>query len=407
MTKKEYDVVVWGASGFTGRLVAGYLLKQYGTGNELRWAMAGRNRMKLEQIRKELDNETIPIEIADSNDRESLEKLVSKTEVICSTVGPYAKYGSLLVEICVSQGTAYCDLTGEVQWIRRMIDQFHEKAQQNKARIVHCCGFDSIPSDLGVFYLQQEARERYQQYCVEVKFRMKAAKGGFSGGTLASLDNVMAEAKHDKKVMEVLANPYGLNPDGDASGPDGRDLNKVAYDEDFKAWLAPFVMGPINTKVVRRSHALAGFPYGKEFRYDEATLIGPGTGGKIKAGIMAGVMGGLTNPDSLLKKIATPLLPKPGEGPSKQQQENGFFAIALLGKLEDGTTIHAKVTGDRDPGYGATSKMLAESAVCLAKDTLPETYGILTPSTAMGKALLTRLQTNAGVSFSIPERKSD
>ena len=325
MTKKMYDVVIWGASGFTGRLVAGYLLKQYGAGSELRWAMAGRNRNKLENIRKELGNETIPVEIADSNNRSSLNELVSKTRVICSTVGPYAKYGSLLVETCVSQGVAYCDLTGEVQWIRRMIDQFHEKAKQNKTRIVHCCGFDSIPSDMGVFYLQQEAQKRYQQYCVQVKFRMKAAQGGFSGGTLASLDNVMAEAKQDKKVVEVLANPYGLNPSGEAPGPDGRDLNKVAYDDDFQAWLAPFVMGPINTKVVRRSHALAGFPYSKNFRYDEATLIGPGTGGKIKAGIMARIMGGLTNPDSLLKKVATPFLPGPGEGPSEKQRENGFF----------------------------------------------------------------------------------
>lgn len=403
---KTYDVILWGASGFTGRLVAEYLLKQYGVGNDLAWAMAGRNQEKLEKIRAELGNEGIPLVIADSHDRESLETMVKQTKVVCTTVGPYALYGNLLVEVCVENSVDYCDLTGEVQWMRRTIDAHHEKAKENKVKIVHCCGFDSIPSDMGVFFLQQEAQKQWQTYAQAIKYRLMGAKGGPSGGTIASLDNVTIEAQKDPKLMEeVILNPYGLNPKGEQLGKDVPDLRDSMYDEDFEAWIAPFVMAVINTKVVRRSHALNRFPYGKNFTYEEATHLGPGFANRIKASITATVTDALFSSGSILKKVIDLFLPNPGDGPSEKQRETGFFKVILLGKSADGKTLKVKVKGDRDPGYGSTSKMLAESAVCLAKDreNLPENFGVITPSTAMGEHLLNRLQENSGLTFSVVE----
>lgn len=405
MKNKKFDLIIWGASGFTGRLVAEYLLRQYGIGKDLKWAMAGRNQSKLEKVRAELGNEQIPILTADSMDEASLHQMVQQTKVICTTVGPYAKYGSLLVDICIKNKVDYCDLTGEVQWIRRMIDRHHDEAMTAGVKIVNCCGFDSIPSDMGVYFLQKEAKARTGQYCQTVKMRVKAMKGGMSGGTYASLNNVLAEAEEDPSIFKILENPYALNPEGERSGPDEIDLMSAEYDKDFKAWISPFVMASINTKVVRRSHALAGYPYGKDFQYDEAVLNGKGMGKKIEAKVIAGGMNLAMNmkPDSMLKKVADRFLPKPGEGPSKKERENGFFNLSFLGKFVDGHTLKAKVTGDRDPGYGSTSKMLGETAVCLAKDELLATAGVLTASTAMGDALLKRLEENAGLSFSIKE----
>lgn len=407
MQHKNFDIIIWGASGFTGRLVAEYLLQQYGINKDLKWAMAGRNQDKLEQIRTQLGNESIPILIADSMDISSLNNLVKQTKVICTTVGPYAKYGSLLVEACIQNGIDYCDLTGEVQWIRRMIDQHHEQAMMAGVKIVHCCGFDSIPSDMGVYFLQKEAKARKGKYCQHIKMRVKKLKGGISGGTYASLSNVLAEAEKDKRILEILEDPYNLNPAGERSGLDTADMTQAKFDEDFQAWISPFVMATINTRIVRRSHALAAYPYGKDFRYEEATLNGKGMSSKWQAKIIAGGMNMMSNmkPDSMLKKVADRFLPKPGEGPSKHDRETGFYKLAFLGKFEDGTTIQANVTGDKDPGYGSTSKMLGEAAVCLAKDraNLLASAGILTASTAMGDALLRRLETNAGLTFSIKE----
>ncbi len=403
---KTYDVILWGATGFTGRLIAEYLLAQYGVGKDLAWAMAGRNQSKLEKIREELGNTDIPLVVADSHDRQLLEAMVKQTKVICTTVGPYALHGSLLLEVCVEQAVDYCDLTGEVQWMRRTIDVHHEKAQENKVKIVHCCGFDSIPSDMGVFFLQQEAQKQWQAYAQEVKYRLMGAKGGPSGGTIASLDNVNIEAQKDPKLMEkVILNPYGLNPRDQQTGKDVPDLRDSAYDEDFQAWIAPFVMAVINTKVVRRSHALSNYPYGQDFRYEEATHVGAGFFNRIKASITATVTDALFTPGAILKRIIDQFLPDPGQGPSKHQRETGFFKIILLGKSADGKTIKVKVKGDRDPGYGSTSKMLAEAAVCLAKDreNLPSNFGVITPSTAMGASLLHRLQENSGLTFEVVE----
>ncbi len=408
MSESEFDVIVWGASGFTGRLVAGYMHETYGATENLSWAMAGRSENKLQQVRQEIAGdkaEKIPIVLADSNDVDSLTAMLARTNVVCSTVGPYARYGAALVDACVKSGTHYCDLTGEVHWMRRMIDVHQTRAEQSGARIVHTCGFDSIPSDLGVHFLQREMQKKHGCFASTINCRVAKTRGGMSGGTVDSLMNMMEEARTDASILEILADPYALNPLNMPRGDDVNDQTGTKYDEDFKQWTAPFVMAGINTRVVRRSHALKGYPYGKGFRYDECMLMGEGPGGFARAAIVTGgsalvMLAAAFGPSrSVLRNIA----PSPGEGPSAEAIANGFFAIELLAHhpIEPGKNMKALVTGDRDPGYGATSKMLAESAVCLAKDDLDEKGGVTTPSVAMGDKLITRLQAKAGMTFQI------
>lgn len=403
--QREFDIIVWGASGFTGRLVAEYLFNNYGVDQTIKWAMGGRSQTKLEKVRAEVADNSVPLVIADSQDEESLNAMTQRTKVVCTTVGPYAKYGSKLVHSCISNQTDYCDLAGEVQWMRRMIDHHHEAASLNGTKIVHTCGFDSIPSDMGVYFVQKEAKARTGQPAKEIKMRVRAMKGEMSGGTYASLNNVMKEASNDKSIYKILLNPYGLNPEGEQSGPDKRDLQSVVYDKTSKSWIFPFVMAGINTKVVRRSNALMGYPYGEEFRYEEAMMSGKGLSGRIKGLTAAAALGimMLAKPGSLIKKGVDMVLPKPGEGPNKTKREAGFYNLKFFAELENGGKAVGVVTGDMDPGYGSTSKMLAESALCLAKDNLPKIGGMLTPSVAMGDALLKRLEENAGLSFSINE----
>ncbi|MGB5510098.1 MAG: saccharopine dehydrogenase NADP-binding domain-containing protein, partial [Woeseiaceae bacterium] len=283
-TDREFDVIVWGATGFTGKLVAEYLLRQYGAGAELDWAIAGRNEKKLEGLREELGDAAagLPIFIADSANRDSLLQLATRTRVVLTTVGPYALYGSELVDACVEAGTHYCDLAGEVQWIRKMIDQHHDRAQETGARIVHCCGFDSVPMDMGAWFLQHEAKQRFGEYCKSITLLVKATKGAASGGTLASMMNILEESSKDRAVARILVDPYSLNPKGERDGPDERDQTGTIYRDDVKSWTAPFVMAGVNTTVVRRSHALAGYPYGKDVRYAEAIMTGSGLGGRLK-----------------------------------------------------------------------------------------------------------------------------
>jgi short subunit dehydrogenase-like uncharacterized protein len=399
---REFDIIIWGASGFTGRLVAQYYFENYGTDGDFKWAIGGRNETKLKAVRAEVADDTVPIVVADSKNAASLEALVKRTKVICTTVGPYAIYGSELVAACIAHQTHYCDLTGEVQWMRRMIDQHHESAIANGVKIVHTCGFDSIPSDMGVYYIQKELKAKNGQIAKNIKMRVAAISGGISGGTYASLSRVKEEAELDNSIYEILGNPYGLNPKGEMQGSDKPDLMHVKFDEASKSWIGPFVMASINTKVVRRSNALSDYTYGKDFGYEESTINGKGFKGKLVGKLTAFVIGLMMDakPGSFIKKRFDGLLPKPGEGPSKKQRENGFFNLRFYITLADGTKKLAKVTGDRDPGYGSTSKMLGESAICLAKDDLPNTSGMLTPSVAMGDALLTRLEANAGLTFS-------
>ena len=398
---REFDIIIWGASGFTGRLVAEYLFKQYGISGNLKWAMAGRNQQKLETVRATIADKSVPIVVADSSDETSIKQMVLRTKVICTTVGPYAIYGSKLVAACVENKAHYCDLAGEVQWMRQMIDKHQQTAQANGVKIVHSCGFDSIPSDMGVYFIQREAKLQKGQRAKKISMRVAAMKGGLSGGTYASLSKVIEQAQKDKTIYKVLTNPYGLNPTDQQEGEDRPDLMSVVFDKTSQSYVGPFIMAGINTKVVRRSNALSNYSYGKDFRYDEATLNGKGFKGKIK-GILAAIplIFMTAKPKSVLKSIANKLLPKPGEGPNEEQRENGFFNLRFYVTLEDGSSAMGKVTGDKDPGYGSTSKMLAESAVCLAVDELPKISGVLTPSVAMGDALLQRLEKSSGLTFS-------
>ncbi len=406
MTERTFDIVVWGATGFTGALVAEYLLSQYGSGGSLRWAIAGRSQEKLDELRAKLGAgaEALPTIVADSFDEESLAAMTAGTKVVITTVGPYAQYGSQLVAACVANGTHYCDLAGEAQWIRRMIDKHHDAAVDTGARIVHCCGFDSVPMDIGVWFLQEEARQRHGSYCDAITMLVKATKGGPSGGTIASMLNIVKEARADRNVARVLVDPYALNPPGDREGPDGRDQQGVRYDDVAATWTAPFVMAGINTKVVRRSHALQGYPYGRDFRYREAVMMGKGASSWLKASTLTAALGGFVVASGfefsrgLLERY---VLPKPGEGPSRTQRETGFYDLRQFGQLPDGSVIRSRIRGDRDPGYGSTSKMLAESGVSLATDDLGSTGGVLTPAAAMGGALLNRLRENAGLTFEI------
>ena len=403
---REFDIVVWGASGFTGALVAQYLASTYGIGQSLTWALAGRNQEKLENVRMNLrplaDNTgSLPILLADSDDETSLRNMAGRTRVVCTTVGPYVRYGSNLVAACVAEGAHYCDLAGEVVWMRRMIDAHHESARANGTRIVHSCGFDSIPSDLGVHWLQREMQGQHGVPCREIKFRAVAFKGGFSGGTVASMLFTAQMAEHDAAVREVIVDPYALNPVDGPKGLDGPEKTLPEYDLDFRAWVTPFIMAMINTRVVRRSNALANFAYGADFRYDEGTVIPYGRlGFPIAAAAAVGsrlfsTLTALSVTRGLLAKV----LPAPGEGPGPEVREKGYFEIEMLGRhpTKSAKNLRLRVRGDRDPGYGSTAKMLAESAICLALDDLSTSGGVLTPAVAMGDALLERLQSNAGV----------
>jgi len=406
---REFDVVVWGATGFTGKWVAKYLFEQY-QGTNLKWAIAGRNTEKIQEVRSFIGDEDgrIPSILADSTQEESLRSMVASTKVIITTVGPYAYYGSLLVKVCAELGTHYVDLSGEAPWIRRMVDSYQGTAEKSGARIVNCCGFDSIPSDMGTFYIQQKAKQLHGEYLDEVRFVLKKMKGGASGGTIHSMFNVLKEAVEDKAVRQLLANPYSLNPDPKFKGPDRKDQTQPVYDSGNEVWTAPFVMAAINTRVVRRGHAVLGFPYGENFKYSETMVTQKGIKGRLQAasiayGLMLFTGIGITN---LGRKFLAKLLPSQGEGPEVNSDNPGYYIIDFYGKTSNGKRLVARVKGDSDPGYGSTSKMLAESAVCLALDEkdLEVAGGFWTPASAMGNQLLERLQKNAGLSFEITQK---
>ncbi len=404
--QREIDVLIWGATGFTGKIVSDYMAGQYG-GSNLTFGLGGRNRSKLEAVAAGLGSagENLAIHVADGHDPAALREVVGKARVVLTTVGPYAKYGSELVAACAELGTHYCDLTGEVQWMRQMIDAHQATAEASGARIVHTCGFDSIPSDLGTYFLQREMRERYGVRSPWVKYRTRAFSGGFSGGTIDSLMYMMEQVDADPNLQQVIEDPYALNPPGEREGLDSRDRLTPDYDADFNAWIGPFVMAQINTRVVRRSNALMGYAYGRDFRYDEGSIMPGGPfGGFAAAGLSLSTaaintLAGFKASRDFLKSF----LPKPGEGPSPEAQRNGYFHIELLARhpQDRKLDLRADVRGDRDPGYGSTAKMLAECAVCLAQDDLTVGGGFWTPASAMGDALLERLPANAGVTFEL------
>ena len=306
------------------------------------------------------------------------------------------------MKLCVENNTDYCDITGEAHCIRTLIDNFHKEAKSKKIKIVNSCGFDSIPSDMGVYFIQNELKKVYKTYAKSIKMRVAGIRGGISGGTYSSINNLLKEAYADKSVFKVLNNPYGLNPKDKMEGLDKKDLRKIIFDKESNSWIYPFIMAGINTKIVRRSNALLNFQYGKGFRYNEAMMAGKGISGFWKAilAVFPLALIGL-NPNSFLKKIINSFMPKPGEGPGIEKRKNGFYNLRFYITIDEKRKAFAKVIGDSDPGYGSTSKMLAESALCLAFDHLPKNYGILTPSSAMGDKLLDRLIKNAGLSFEI------
>lgn len=392
MSSRPFDLVLWGATGFTGQLVAAYLLKNA----NCRWAMAGRNQSKLEKLRTNLGAEAqgVPILTADSHDEKSLSALCAQSRVVISTVGPYWQHGSKLVASCVLNKTHYVDLTGETPWVREMIDAHHETASQKKIKIVHFCGFDSIPSDLGVLALQNDAKAASP--LKKISLYVGPIKGGLSGGTIASMLGTISRVK-EKKVRRVLGNPYALNPDPKLKGRDGPDQMTLRWDEQYQFWTAPFVMASVNTRVVRRTHSLHGMPYGDDFQYREVTAFPKGFRGWRRA---ATLTFGLTTVLGLMAVSPTRWLlkrfffPKPGEGPSADKRDGGYFRILLEGEAENGEMWHCLVTGDKDPGYGQTAVMLAESALALVHnfDSLPETHGVLTPASGLGMPLVERLR---------------
>lgn len=408
MSTPSHDLIVFGATSFVGQILARYLAEQYGTQGALRWAIAGRSEEKLAALRSSLGIAAgkLPLLVADAADEAALRRLCEGTRVVASTVGPYALYGEPLVKACAETGTDYCDLTGEVQWIRRMIRNHEPAAKRSGARIVHCCGFDSIPSDLGVHFLQQQARARLGVPCTAVKMRVRAARGSFSGGTVASLLNVVKEASADPALRKELANPYSICPDGYAPGVRQPNVKSAQYDADFGAWVAPFVMAAINTRIVQRSNALSKQAYGEDFRYDEAMLMGRGLKGRAAAFGMTAGLGGFMVASALpptrwaLERF---VLPAPGEGPSAEEQRKGFFDLRFLGKTAEGSALRTKVTGDRDPGYGSTAKMLGEAAASLALDFADSGRkgGFWTPATMFGDTLIERLVKHAGLTFDV------
>jgi len=384
---REFDLIVYGATGFTGRLVAEYLIQAYPPGPETpRWAMAGRSLSKLQDLRDAIG---APIDtvlmLANADDPVSLAAMCDRTTVVISTVGPYQLYGSDLVATCAATGTGYVDLCGEPAWMRHMIDAHHATAQASGARIVFSCGFDSIPFDLGVFTLQKCARAKFGSPAPRVKGRVRVMKGGFSGGTAASLKATLAAVARDPGILGLLTNPFSLSPGFE--GPRQPKGMLPEYDPSIEAWVAPFVMAPINTKNVHRTNFLLGEAYGADFVYDEMMVAGLGDIGKAAAEAIAKF-----NP------FASDKGPKLGEGPSREERENGHYDLLFVGEMPDGSRVEAVVTGDRDPGYGSTSKMIAEAALCLAHDVAGD-GGIWTPGALMGDALRARLETKAGLTF--------
>lgn len=387
---REFGIIVYGATGYTGRLVCEYLDKQYGVNGDVKWAMAGRSQSKLDEVRDELGiSENVPQLVADAGNPDSIDAMVRRAAVVLTTVGPYQLYGSDLVRACAEAGTDYVDLCGEPAWMHDMIAAHGDAAKASGARIVFSCGFDSIPFDLGVYFLQQAAKEKLGAVATRVKGRVRAMNGTFSGGTLASFKATMAAAAKDPKMIQVLMNPFALT--ADFSGPEQPSGLAPIYEEDLGSWSAPFVMATINTKNIHRSNFLLGHSYGDNFVYDEMLLTGPGEQGEAIAKAVA--------EDKSMASDPT----QPGEGPTKEQRETGNYDVLFVGSNDSGGSVSVGVTGDKDPGYGSTSKMIAESAVCLLQNPDLASGGIWTPAAAMGSQLIERLKANAGLTFEVEE----
>jgi len=398
---REHDIVLHGATGFVGALVAAYLAGAAHA--DVRIALSGRSREKLERTRAELPSSAQgwPLVVADAADPTALAALAASTRVVVSTVGPYATYGLPLVEACARAGTHYADLTGEVLFVREAIDRCDALARESGARIVHSCGYDSVPSDLGVLLLHEAAGE-----LADVRL-VATAKGGLSGGTVASMRAQMDAMRHDPAARRLAADPHALSPDPAAepapvqppdAGPPGRLQDGT--------WTAPFIMAGYNTRIVRRSNALTDWSYGRGLRYGELMGCGRGVrGAAAAAGVTAGLVGALAGISAAMTTAPTRalldrVLPAPGSGPSAASRAAGWFRSELHAVASGGRRFRAVVAGPGDPGYAATAVMLGESALCLAEDATGDRAGSLTPATAMGTALVERLR-KAGHTYDV------
>ena len=387
---KKLDIVVYGATGFTGQLVTEYLAAQYKHDKQLKWAMAGRSLEKLAGVRDAVGAPVdTPLIEADSSDVGSLRALVEQTKSVMTTVGPYQWYGNDLIAACATSGTDYLDLCGEPVWMRQMIDKHEAAAKASGARIVFSCGFDSVPFELGAFFVQEQAKRVFGAPASRVKGRVRDITFILSGGTAASAKATFDAVAKDLSLVAILNDPFALTPGfTGAKQPKG---NKPVYEEDLKSWAAPFMMALINTRNVHRSNMLMGFPYGKDFLYDEMVLTGAGERGEANAKKVMAVNNEKTGRNAR----------KPGEGPSKEEQENGLYDLLYVAIAPDGRQVRASVKGDRDPGYGSTSKMISECAVCLLRDTPDVPGGFWTPGAAMGDRLIKRLVDHAGLTFQV------
>ncbi len=385
---RPFDIIVYGATGYTGRLVAEYLAHHYGKDGP-RWAMAGRSIAKLAEVRDLIGAPMdTPLVVADSNDPASLAAMAEQTRVVVTTVGPYQLYGEPVLRACVSAGTDYADLCGEPVWMRQMVDALHDEAQATGARVSFSSGFDSIPFDLGVLMLQKEARARFGAPAPRVKCRVRAMQGGLSGGTAASLGATLKTLGANPTLIPIMTSPFGLTPDFE--GPRQPAGDKPMLDEATGSWAAPFIMAVINTKNVHRTNLLRGHPYGTDFVYDEMMLTGPGAEGQAIADHIART-----------PMIGTPNDPAPGEGPSAEERANGFYDVLFVGEMPDGRSLRYGVKGRYDPGYGSTSRMLAETGMALLSCEAPG--GVATPGALLGEALVERLRAHAEITFAVEE----
>jgi short subunit dehydrogenase-like uncharacterized protein len=390
MSSSKFDIVVYGATGFTGQLVAEYLAAQYTGDGNLKWAMAGRSKEKLASVRDAIGAPAdTPLIVADASDPASLKAMVAQTKSVISTVGPYQLYGEELVAACAASGTDYLDLCGEPIWMRQMIDKYEAAAKSSGARIVFSCGFDSLPFELGTVVVQEEAKRVFGAPAARVKGRVRDMRGTLSGGTAASARATFEAVAKDLSLVAMLKDPFALTPG--FKGPKQPPGSKPVFEEDLQSWAAPFMMALINTRNVHRSNMLLGFPYGKEFVYDEMVLTGAGEKGEANARLVMAANTEKTGPGA----------PKPGEGPSKEERENGLYDLLYVAIAPDGRQVRAVVKGDRDPGYGSTSKMISECAICLLRDTPDVPAGIWTPGAAMGDKLIKRLTDHAGLTFEV------
>lgn len=391
MAEREFDIIVYGATGYTGRLVAEHFVREYaGKPGAPKWAMAGRSLTKLQEVRDEIGAPAdTPLVVADADDPASLDAMCDRTKVVLTTVGPYQLYGDALVAACVKTGTDYADLCGEPAWMREQIDLHHDAAKASGARICFSSGFDSIPFDLGVLMLQREAKARFGAAAPRVRGRVRAMQGTFSGGTAASLTATVKAAAKNPSIIKVLNSPFGLTPGFE--GADQPSGMMPHYEEDLGRWAAPFIMATINTKNVHRTNFLLGHPWGTDFKYDEMMLTSPGDAGKAAANAVV----------EMLKNPFGAKPPKPGEGPSPEERENGFYDVVFVGEMPGGETIRYGVKGRYDPGYGSTSRMLAETGMALL--TCKAAGGVGTPGAFLGEALVERLREHAEISFAVED----